>query len=57
MQMALWHFAEVNDPIAQAVFSGVRADDASNKIARIGVAKNWSGATAAPPRARARLNA
>lgn len=42
MQMALWHFTHVKVPVAQAVFSGVRADDAANKITRIADAENWS---------------
>jgi hypothetical protein len=41
MQIALWHFAKVKTPIAQAVFSGVRSDDACNKITRIADAENW----------------
>lgn len=42
MQMALWHLSKVDLPVAQAVFSGVRADDACNKVARIAEAENWS---------------
>ena len=42
LQIVLWHFSGVKSPIAQAVFSGVRADDAANKITRIGVAQKWS---------------
>jgi hypothetical protein len=42
LQVALWNFAKVKSPIAQAVFSGVRADDAANKITRIADAENWS---------------
>jgi hypothetical protein len=41
MQMALWVLAKVATPVAQAVFSGVRADDGANKITRIGVAEKW----------------
>jgi len=41
MQVALWHLVKVKSPVAQAVFSGVRADDAANKIARIGAAEKW----------------
>jgi hypothetical protein len=41
MQIALWIISKVNSPVAQAVFSGVRADDAANKITRIGVAEKW----------------
>lgn len=41
MQIALWIISRVNSPVAQAVFSGVRADDAANKISRIGVAEKW----------------
>jgi hypothetical protein len=42
LQRALWHISNVKSPVAQAIFSGVRADDASNKITRIGEAENWS---------------
>jgi hypothetical protein len=46
MQVALWRFSKINSPVAQAVFSGVRADEASNKITRIGDAENWTKARA-----------
>ena len=42
MQVALWHFSSVKSPVAQAVFSGIRADEASNKITRISNAEGWS---------------
>jgi hypothetical protein len=42
LQQVLWRLSKVNSPVAQAVFSGVRADEASNKITRIGEAENWS---------------
>lgn len=41
MQVALWYICGIKSPIAQAIFSGVRADDAANKISRIGVAQKW----------------
>jgi hypothetical protein len=41
MQIALWRLSNVKTPVAQAVFSGVRADDACNKISRISEAENW----------------
>lgn len=40
--MALWHFSKVKSPTAQAIFSGVRTEDACNKITRIADAENWS---------------
>ena len=42
LQRALWHLSNVKSPVAQAIYSGVRADDACNKITRIGEAENWS---------------
>jgi hypothetical protein len=42
MQIVLWHLSGMKTPVAQAVLSGVRAEDAGNKITRIGVAKHWS---------------
>jgi hypothetical protein len=42
MQVALWNISKIKSPVAQAVFSGVRADDACNKITRISVAENWT---------------
>jgi hypothetical protein len=44
MQVALWHFTKVKTSVAQAVFSGVRADEACSKITRIADAENWSAA-------------
>jgi len=44
LQKALWFFSKAKSPIAQAIFSGVRADDACGKITRIAEAENWSGA-------------
>jgi hypothetical protein len=41
MQVVLWHFANVRTSVGRAVFSGVRADDACNKITRISDADNW----------------
>jgi hypothetical protein len=41
MQISLWIISGVKQPLAQAVFSGVRADDAANKITRIVAAENW----------------
>jgi hypothetical protein len=41
MLSALWHLTKVSTPVGQAVFSGVRADDACNKVKRIGDAENW----------------
>ena len=45
MQVALWHFSSVKSPVAQAVFSGIRADEASNKITRISNAEGYSPPT------------
>lgn len=42
LQQALWQISKVKSPVAQAIFSGVRADDACNKITRISEAENWS---------------
>ena len=42
MQVALWNLTKLEDPVAKAIFSGVRADDACNKITRIADAENWS---------------
>ncbi|HEY5064350.1 MAG TPA: hypothetical protein VFC46_13400 [Humisphaera sp.] len=42
MQIALWTVSKTEEPVAQAVFSGVRANEACNKITRIGDAENWS---------------
>lgn len=42
MQVALWRLSKIQSPVAQAVFSGVRAEEANNKITRIGEAENWS---------------
>jgi hypothetical protein len=42
MQSALWELSGMKSPLAQALFSGVRTEEASSKIARIGVAQNWS---------------
>jgi hypothetical protein len=42
MQVALWRLSKVNSPVAQAVFSGVRAEESSSKITRIAEAENWS---------------
>jgi hypothetical protein len=42
MQVALWQASRVASPIAQAVFSGIRADEACNKIKRIADAQGWS---------------
>lgn len=42
MQEVLWRFAGVQSPTAQAIFSGVRIDAATNHITRIANAQNWS---------------
>jgi hypothetical protein len=42
MQVALWILSDVKSPTAQAIYSGVRAEDACNKITRIGDANRWS---------------
>lgn len=44
MQAALWHLTKVSNATARAVFSGLRADDACNKITRIGDVENWNEA-------------
>jgi hypothetical protein len=41
IQNALWTLAGVKPPTAQAVFSGVRTEDAMNRINRIAAAQNW----------------
>lgn len=42
MQMALRHFAGVQTPIAESLFSGTRAKAAADYIKRIGQAQKWS---------------
>src|SRR5208283_4324196 len=42
MQVALWHYSKIKPPTAQALFSGVRADEACSKIKRIADAENWT---------------
>ena len=32
MEVVLWNISKIKSPVAQAVFSGVRADDACNKL-------------------------
>ena len=41
LQTVLWHFAGVSSPIAPAVFSGVRADQAMSRINRVADARRW----------------
>jgi|SRR5580692_5233966 hypothetical protein len=41
MLSALWYFTKVSTPVGKAVFSGVRAEDASGKIKRIADAEDW----------------
>ncbi len=41
IQTVFWEFAGVQPPTAQAVFSGVRTDDAMGKITRIADAQKW----------------
>jgi hypothetical protein len=42
IQKALWQFAGVPEPTAQAVFSGTRTDGCIQFINRIAAAQNWS---------------
>jgi len=42
VQEVLWHFAGVKSPVAPALFSGVRVEDARNKITRIAEAEGWN---------------
>jgi hypothetical protein len=42
LQVTLWILVGVRPPVAGAVFSGVRAEEAANKIKRIGDAQKWS---------------
>jgi hypothetical protein len=42
LQRSLWHAAKVKEPIAQAVFSGVRTEAAISNINRISEARKWS---------------
>jgi hypothetical protein len=42
LQRTLWHHAGVKEPVAQAVFSGVRTEAAISNINRIGEARKWS---------------
>jgi hypothetical protein len=42
MQVGLWILTKMANPIAKAIFSGVRADDACNKITRLGQVEKWS---------------
>lgn len=44
LQAALWKFAGVSPPSAQAVFSGVRVDGAMQFINRLADAQNWDKA-------------
>jgi hypothetical protein len=42
LQSALWRFAKVPTPTAQAIFSGIRTDGAMQYIRRIADAEQWS---------------
>jgi hypothetical protein len=42
LQSVLWQLTRMNVTAAKAVFSGVRTEDACNKITRIGVAEAWN---------------
>ena len=42
IQTVFWELAGIQSPTAQAVFSGVRTDDAMGKITRIADAQKWS---------------
>jgi hypothetical protein len=42
MQGVLWACSKMSLPVAKAVLAQIRTEDASAKIAKIGVAENWS---------------
>jgi hypothetical protein len=41
LQLTLWRLTGVDTPMAKAVFSGVRSEEATNKITRIKDAQKW----------------